>query len=143
MTNSPFEIAENALLIFSEIPTEGTEMNEFGNIVTLKKEIKIRAYLKLANIYSKNRIGYENREGADTTDLALEGYLIDPMDYPPEIHTGMIANAEIKLYKGLLSKGTFVLRMIPTNAIILNIDVEGITKISGNFRILENCKIDI
>lgn len=128
METSPFDFAANAVLNF-QIPSEGTETNEFGNIVSVKKQLKIIALLKV------KKKDYRNRDGADTTDIELEGYLINPLEYPQEIVDGMIADAEIKLNLNNINKGTFVIRKKPENPFLLSAQIKGFTKIEGSFRV--------
>jgi len=128
METSPFDFAANAVLNF-KIPTEDVETNEFGNIVSVKKSLKIIALLKI------KKKDYRNRDGADTTDIELEGYLINPLEYPQEIVDGMIADAEIKLNSNNINKGTFVIRKKPENPFLLSAQIKGFTKIEGSFRI--------
>jgi len=128
METSPFDFAANAVLNF-KIPTEDVETNEFGNIVSVKKSLKIIALLKV------KKKDYRNRDGADTTDIELEGYLINPLEYPQEIVDGMIADAEIKLNSNNINKGTFVIRKKPENPFLLSAQIKGFTKIEGSFRI--------
>jgi hypothetical protein len=128
MNISPFDFAANAVLNF-DIPSDGVKTNDFGNIVSVKKSLRIVALL---NIKKKD---YQNREGANTTDIALEGYLVSPIEYPKEITDGMIANAEIKLNSNEISKGTFVVSKKPENPFLLSAKIQGFTKIEGNFRI--------
>jgi len=127
METSPFDFAANAVLNF-KIPTEDVETNEFGNIVSVKKSLKIIALLKV------KKKDYRNRDGADTTDIELEGYLINPLEYPQEIVDGMIADAEIKLNSNNINKGTFVIRKKPENPFLLSASIKGFVKIEGNFR---------
>lgn len=128
METSPFDFAANAILNF-QVPTEDVETNEFGNIVSVKKSLKIIALLKV------KKKDYRNRDGADTTDIELEGYLINPLEYPQEIVDGMIADAEIKLNSNNINKGTFVIRKKPENPFLLSAQIKGFTKIEGSFRI--------
>ena len=128
METSPFDFAANAVLNF-KIPTENIETNEFGNIVSVKKQLKIIALLKV------KKKDYRNRDGADTTDIELEGYLINPLEYPQEIVDGMIADAEIKLNSNNINKGTFVIRKKPENPFLLSAQIKGFTKIEGSFRV--------
>lgn len=128
METSPFDFAANAVLNF-KIPTEDVETNEFGNIVSVKKSLKIIALLKV------KKKDYRNRDGADTTDIELEGYLINPLEYPQEIVDGMIADAEIKLNSNNINKGTFVIRKKPENPFLLSAQIKGFTKIEGSFRV--------
>lgn len=128
METSPFDFAANAILNF-QVPTEDVETNEFGNIVSVKKSLKIIALLKV------KKKDYRNRDGADTTDIELEGYLINPLEYPQEIVDGMIADAEIKLNSNNINKGTFVIRKKPENPFLLSAQIKGFTKIEGSFRV--------
>ena len=128
METSPFDFAANAVLNF-QIPSEGTETNEFGNIVSVKKQLKIIALLKV------KKKDYRNRDGADTTDIELEGYLVNPLEYPQEIVDGMIADAEIKLNSNNINKGTFIVRKKPENPFLLSTQIKGFTKIEGSFRV--------
>lgn len=128
METSPFDFAANAILNF-QVPTEDVETNEFGNIVSVKKSLKIIALLKV------KKKDYRNRDGADTTDIELEGYLINPLEYPQEIVDGMIADAEIKLNSNNINKGTFVIRKKPENPFLLSAQINGFTKIEGSFRV--------
>ncbi|MFM6396541.1 hypothetical protein, partial [Planktothrix sp.] len=112
-----------------QVPTEDVETNEFGNIVSVKKSLKIIALLKV------KKKDYRNRDGADTTDIELEGYLINPLEYPQEIVDGMIADAEIKLNSNNINKGTFVIRKKPENPFLLSAQIKGFTKIEGSFRV--------
>jgi len=128
METSPFDFAANAVLNF-QIPSEGTETNEFGNIVSVKKQLKIIALLKV------KKKDYRNRDGADTTDIELEGYLVNPLEYPQEITDGMIADAEIKLNSNNINKGTFIVRKKTENPFLLSAQIKGFTKIEGSFRI--------
>lgn len=128
METSPFDFAANAILNF-QVSTEDVETNEFGNIVSVKKSLKIIALLKV------KKKDYRNRDGADTTDIELEGYLINPLEYPQEIVDGMIADAEIKLNSNNINKGTFVIRKKPENPFLLSAQIKGFTKIEGSFRI--------
>ena len=128
METSPFDFAANAVLNF-QIPSEGTETNEFGNIVSVKKQLKIIALLKV------KKKDYRNRDGADTTDIELEGYLVNPLEYPQEIVDGMIADAEIKLNSNNINKGTFIVRKKPENPFLLSTQIKGFTKIEGRFRV--------
>lgn len=128
METSPFDFAANAILNF-QVPTEDVETNEFGNIVSVKKSLKIIALLKV------KKKDYHNRDGADTTDIELEGYLINPLEYPQEIVDGMIADAEIKLNSNNINKGTFVIRKKPENPFLLSAQIKGFTKIEGSFRV--------
>lgn len=124
METSPFDFAANAILNF-QVSTEDVETNEFGNIVSVKKSLKIIALLKV------KKKDYRNRDGADTTDIELEGYLINPLEYPQEIVDGMIADAEIKLNSNNINKGTFVIRKKPENPFLLSAQIKGFTKIEG------------
>ncbi len=128
METSPFDFAANAILNF-QVSTEDVETNEFGNIVSVKKSLKIIALLKV------KKKDYRNRDGADTTDIELEGYLINPLEYPQEIVDGMIADAEIKLNSNNINKGTFVIRKKPENPFLLSAQIKGFTKIEGSFRV--------
>lgn len=128
METSPFDFTANAILNF-QVSTEDVETNEFGNIVSVKKSLKIIALLKV------KKKDYRNRDGADTTDIELEGYLINPLEYPQEIVDGMIADAEIKLNSNNINKGTFVIRKKPENPFLLSAQIKGFTKIEGSFRI--------
>lgn len=143
MTSSPLKFAENAILIF-KVPTDGVVYNEFGNPVTAKKDFVIKAAMKTKSALNKTYKNYENREGVDVTDVVLQGHLIEPLEYPSFIVDGMIADAEVKLYKNKLCKGTFLLIQQPVNPIILALNIQGvagITRIEGNFRILETIDI--
>lgn len=128
METSPFDFAANAILNF-QVSTEDVDTNEFGNIVSVKKSLKIIALLKV------KKKDYRNRDGADTTDIELEGYLINPLEYPQEIVDGMIADAEIKLNSNNINKGTFVIRKKPENPFLLSAQIKGFTKIEGSFRV--------
>lgn len=125
---SPFEFAANAVLNF-KIPSDEIETNEFGNIVSVKKSLKIIALLKV------KKKKYDNRDGADTTDIELEGYLVEPLEYPQEITDGMIGEAEIKLNSNDISKGSFVVSKKTENPFLLSAKIQGFTRIEGNFRI--------
>lgn len=135
MSDSPFEFAANATLIF-KVSSDGTEVNEFGNIISIKKDLTIRALLKGKKRSSGIDVnGYKNRDGADVTDIEMEGYLVEPLEYPQEITNGMIAQAEIILNSNQVSKGTFVIHKKPENPFLLSAQIKGFTRIEGNFRI--------
>jgi hypothetical protein len=137
---SPFLRFVNSEIKFEVASGEYT-LNSVGNKVAKTKVIEILAVLKLAadsssvSRFSHHAQELQNLKGSDGQAFLLEGFLVKPQIYPPEIHFLMEGEAFIKNVLPEVDSGRFKLLPVIQSPYLLASGVNLTTPIKGILRI--------
>lgn len=134
---SPFTQFKNAELIF-KVPDGTYTINSAGNRISGAKSLKIEALLKESKSkgdLAKYAQDIEAFAGADSYAFLLEGYLVDPMVYPPELEFLTEADATVALVSGLPKQGKFKLLPLIESPYLIATGINLTTPIKGIFRV--------
>jgi hypothetical protein len=133
---SPFIGFDNAILTFSV--SDGTfTINSVGNRTPGSKTEIIKAVLKeVQNRSTVSRYADEIQQfaGADGRARLMEGYLVSPTTYPPNIKFLAEADAEITVILGRTETGRFKLLPVTQSPYVVALGVDLIEPIIGIFR---------
>lgn len=132
---SPFKGFENAKITF-RVASGDYSINSVGNPTASTKEVTIVALLKESKgSSSKYTDEIQNFAGVDGYVFLLEGYLIEPTNYPEEIQFMMEGEAQITLSINMPRKGKFKLLPVIQSPYLVAASVDLVTPIKGLFRI--------
>jgi hypothetical protein len=133
---SPFIGFDNAVLTFSV--SDGTfTINSVGNRTPGSKAEIIKAVLKeVQNRGTVSRYADEIQQfaGADGRARLMEGYLVSPTTYPPNIKFLAEADAEITVVLGRTETGRFKLLPVAQSPYVVALGIDLIEPIIGIFR---------
>jgi hypothetical protein len=133
---SPFIGFDNAVLTFSV--SDGTfTINSVGNRTPGSKTEIIKAVLKeVQNRGTVSRYADEIQQfaGADGRARLMEGYLVSPTTYPPNIKFLAEADAEITVILGRTETGRFKLLPVTQSPYVVALGIDLIEPIIGIFR---------
>lgn len=132
---SPFLGFENTTLTFKI--ADGTyTTNAAGNRKANTIDVVIKAVLKPASYSSVNTYAQEIQQfaGADGHAMLLEGRLVNPTTYPPNLKFLSEGDAEIQLVVGMLETGRFKLLPVLQSPYVVAMGIDSITPIRGIFR---------
>lgn len=146
---SPFKKYKNADLYFPSNETLYSDMvfDEYGNQknISIQKEIHVEAYLKTINNWStsegrlfkasEKQSGERITGGTPENYIALYGYLISPLEIPPELKASTLnGKAKIIMNYNDIQEGMFKLIKLPQLPAVIPYKISRIiTRISGIF----------